>query len=318
MVNNFYNSKYIIVLGTTFSGSTAVYDYLNGRGDLYDPLKSKEYLLPILPNGLMTLEAISDKAYDPATTEYALTQFKSIAFKLINYWGTASNDKSLNNKLPFYKQEIEKFINEISVADFPMRLLWRDELMQTTFERLLRKIKNRLGLKEKISKTRLIVSKTDLIVAAQKMHDRMFMPNAGGRPILLDQCGSGWNPIESTKYFSNCKVVLITRDPRDQFVEIKHYKNGGSVEGFVDWYKEMQEKLEVINNSKILLIRFEDFVRKNEKFVKLICNHLSLPANKSTSYNSEYSKKNIGKFKQFITQKELQIIENQLGKYILE
>jgi hypothetical protein len=28
--------KYIIVLGTTYSGSGAVYDYLAGRGDLHD------------------------------------------------------------------------------------------------------------------------------------------------------------------------------------------------------------------------------------------------------------------------------------------
>ena len=38
MKNNLNNSQYIIVLGTTFSGSGAVFDYLNGRGDLYDPL----------------------------------------------------------------------------------------------------------------------------------------------------------------------------------------------------------------------------------------------------------------------------------------
>ena len=64
MKNNSNDPQYIIVLGTTFSGSGAVFDYLNGRGDLYEPLFGQEYLLPILPNGLMTLEAISDKAFD--------------------------------------------------------------------------------------------------------------------------------------------------------------------------------------------------------------------------------------------------------------
>ena len=29
---------------------------------------------------------------------------------------------------------------------------------------------------------------------------------------------------KSTKYYSSCKIALVTRDPRDQFVEIKHYK----------------------------------------------------------------------------------------------
>ena len=58
------------------------------------------------------------------------------------------------------------------------------------------------------------------------MHDKMFRSNEDDRPVLLDQGGSGWNPIESTKYFLDCKVVLVTRDPRDQFAEIKYYKKG--------------------------------------------------------------------------------------------
>ena len=65
--------------------------------------------------------------------------------------------------------------------------------------------------------------------------------------------------LESTKYFSNCRIVLVLRDPRDQFVEIKHYKKAKSVEGFVDWYKEMQSRLKSINNPNIMLIQFEDF-----------------------------------------------------------
>ena len=148
MKKNYKSPKYIIVLGTTFSGSTAVYDYLNGRGDLYDPLIGKEYLLPILPNGLMALESVSDKAFDPATTEYVLTQFKFIANKLINYWSKVSKDKEFDKKIPLFRDEIENFIKEISYIDFPMRLLWRDEFMQSKFELILGKFKNRLGLKK--------------------------------------------------------------------------------------------------------------------------------------------------------------------------
>ena len=123
MENNLDNPQYIIVLGTTFSGSGAVFDYLNGRGDLYEPLFGQEYLLPILPNGLMTLEAVSDKAFDPAITEHALIQFEDIANKLMNYWARLE-DVGLNKKLPLFKDAIKEFIDDISLADFPMRLLW--------------------------------------------------------------------------------------------------------------------------------------------------------------------------------------------------
>jgi hypothetical protein len=314
MKNNLNNPQYIIVLGTTFSGSGAVFDYLNGRGDLYDPLFGQEYLLPILPNGLMTLEAITGKAFDPATTEHALIQFEDIANKLMNYWARRE-DVRLNKKLPLFKDAIEEFIDDISLADFPMRLLWR-ELKQSPTQRILNKIKNRLGFKKEDPQTRLLVSQKDLVIAAQKMHNKMFQLSAEGRPILLDQGGSGWNPIESTKYFSNCKVVLVTRDPRDQFVEIKHYKKATSLKGFIDWYKEMQRRLKLINNSNILFIRFEDFVKKNNFFLNTLCDHISLSSSISSDYQPDLSKKNIGKFHQLLDKNELQIIESHLGEYI--
>jgi len=314
MKNNLNNSQYLIVLGTTFSGSGAVFDYLNGRGDLYEPLFGQEYLLPILPNGLMTLEAVSDKAFDPATTEHALIQFEDIANKLMNYWARLE-DMSLNKKLPLFKDAIEEFIDDISLVDFPMRLLWR-ELKQSPIQRILGKFKNRLGFKKKDSQARLLVSQKDLVIAAQKMHNKMFQSSAEGRPILLDQGGSGWNPTESTKYYSNCKIVLVTRDPRDQFVEIKHYKKATSAEGFIDWYKEMQRRLKLINNQNILFIRYEDFVHKYEIFSNELCNHMSLSSSVSSNYQADLSKKNIGKFHHLLAKNELQIIESHLGEYI--
>ncbi len=314
MKNKLNNPQYIIVLGTTFSGSGAVFDYLNGRGDLYEPLFGQEYLLPILPNGLMTLEAVSDKAFDPATTEHALIQFEDIANKLMNYWARCE-DVRLNEKLPLFKDAIKEFIDDISLVDFPMRLLWRD-LKQTPIQRILGKFKNRLGFKKKDSQTRLLISQKDIVTAAQKMHNKMFQSNAEGRPILLDQGGSGWNPIESTKYYSSCKIALVTRDPRDQFVEIKHYKKATSVKGFIEWYKEMQRRLKLINNPNILFIQFEDFVQKNEIFLNTLCNHVSLSSSISSNYQPNLSKKNIGKFHKLLSKTEIQTIENHLGEYI--
>ncbi len=318
MENNFKKPKYIIVLGTTFSGSRAVFDYLNGRGDLYDPLAGEEYLLPILPNGIMALEAVSDKAFDPASAEYYLTQFKLISHELMNYWRATSKDERFIKRIPIYTNIIKKFINDITSADYPMRLLWRDQLAPSAIEHILEKIKNRIGYKKRISQTRLIVSSDKFIIAAKKMHDSMFENFSESRPTLLDQGGSGWNPIESTKYFSNSKIILVTRDPRDQFAEIKHYKKGESVEGFIDWYLEMQRRLKSIEDKNVLFVRFEDFVQKNLHQLELLCNFLSLPSDISSNYQPDLSRKNIGKHKEIISHKENQIIKNKLGEYFSE
>ena len=82
MSKQFNTPNYIIVLGTTYSGSGAIYDYLSGRGDLYDPLKGIEYQLPQMPNGLMALEATAQDAFHPATADFVLSQFLEITDKL--------------------------------------------------------------------------------------------------------------------------------------------------------------------------------------------------------------------------------------------
>ena len=46
MRNTSNSPNFIIILGTTKSGSGAVFDYLIGRGDIRDPLKGQEYHLP--------------------------------------------------------------------------------------------------------------------------------------------------------------------------------------------------------------------------------------------------------------------------------
>ena len=315
MKDNFSKPEYVIVLGTTGSGSGAVFEYLDGRKDLYNPMGGEEYPLPMLPFGLMSLEAMSDKAFDPATTEHAIIQFKSIAYKLMNYWAKESESGELIKNLPLFKNAIDQFIEDISPADFPMRLFWR-QLLESRAQNYFNKFKKYFGLKKKSSKARLLVSQNDLIIAAQKMHNKMFCSYSNDRPVLLDQGGTGWNPIESTKYFLNCKIVLVIRDPRDQYAEIKQYKGATSVEGYIDWYNEMQRRLKLIDDPKILIVQFENFVKNNEKITKILCDHMSISSNTSSNYQSILSKKNIGKYNQLLLKSEIELIENRLGKYI--
>jgi len=309
--------QYILVLGTTYSGSGAVYDYLTERGDLYDPLLGTEYQLPQMPNGLMALEAVAKNAFHPATADFVLSQFEDITKKLARARAPWRYGKDYVSMIPSFQRAIGKFIDEISAAQFPMRWHWHRLMQsQSPFMYIINKLKNRLGFKEVTPQTRLIVSQDELVFAAQTLHNRIFQSGAEGRTVLLNQAGSGWNPIESTKYFSNRKVVLVTRDPRDQFVEIKQYKKATSVEGFVDWYQEMQRRLKQINNPTLLHIQFEDFVYKNDKMVDVLCNHMSLNSSVHSSYQPNISKKNIGKYQQFLNQKEIDIIERRLSEYI--
>ncbi len=315
MMNKFEPPKYIIVLGTIYSGSSAIFDYLVGRNDLHNPLEGEEYLLPILPNGFMDLETAAGKAFVPESSEYHIMKFQEISKKLSNFWSKKLKKKELIKFSKIFNKNINQLTNQIISADYPMKILWR-ELFKTSLERNLSRIKNLTGIEESIPPTRLLVSQKKFVKAVQKMHDNLFKTNSGKRPTILNQAGSGWNPIESTKYFDSHKTILITRDPRDQFLEIKKYKKGQSVMGFIDWYKEMQSRLKSINDENILQVRFEDFVNHNEKYIRIICDYLKLSNKVSSNYRAELSKKNVYKFQNYKDHKEIRLIEDYLKDFI--
>ena len=309
--------NYIIVLGTTKSGSGAVFDYLAGRGDLHDPLQGTEYQLPQMPNGLMTLEAITKNAFHPPTADFVLTQFEKLSKKLSRPETLWHYGKGFTSKLSSFEKVIKEFIDEICIAKLPMRLHWhRSMRSQSNIVYFINKLKNYFNISERVPDTRLIISHDNFITAAQKMHSRLFQVTSDKRPILLNQAGSGWNPIESTKYFLNRKVVLVTRDPRDEFAELKQIKKATSVDGFIDWYKEMQRRLKLINNPIILRLRFEDFVKKNKEMVYILCDHLSLNPDTLSKYEPNLSMKNIGKYQKILSRQETDVIEKNLSEYI--
>ena len=310
-------TNFIIVLGTTYSGSGAVYEYLSSREDIHDPLQGIEYQLPQMPNGLMTLEAVAKNAFHPGTADFVLNQFEKLTKKLSRSETFFRYGKGYSTKIPSFEKEIEKFIDEICAVKLPMRLHWHRSMQsQSAILYFISKLKNYLGFNQALPHTRLLASSDDLIVAAQKLHSKLFEITSDKRPILLNQAGSGWNPIESTKYFLNRKVVLVTRDPRDQFAELKKIRKTISAEGFINWYEEMQRRLKEINNSNILRLCFEDFVIKNEKMVNVLCDHTSLTSNILSSYEPNLSKKNIGKYQKILSRKEIDIIENRLSEFM--
>ena len=106
MDKNALTPKYIIVLGTTYSGSGAIFDYFSKRGDLYNPLLGEEYELPQITNGLLALEAACNKAFDPATCEYAISQFEKITNRLINTWSKQTMGKNFPDRLKLFKEEL--------------------------------------------------------------------------------------------------------------------------------------------------------------------------------------------------------------------
>lgn len=307
----------IIVLGTTYSGSGAVYDYLLQRGDGYDPLSGAEYLLPQIPYGLMSLRAAIGLSFHHAVADHAVRNFILVAKKLSHSPSHFRYGKGYGVALPNFLEEVRQLVRDATAAEFPFQLDWK-KAEESGIRRVVNLAMARfLKYKSRPNKTWLPISEDKFIGLCQAMHDRLFS-SSGSRPpafTLLNQAGAGWNPLASTDFFSNRKVVLVIRDPRDQFAELKLYKQARNVDEFIKWYKAMQQRISV-NHSDLLVVCFESFVLRHESTVLKLCDFAGIEAGVPSAYSAEKSAYNIAKYKELLTYEEITKLEENLGSFL--
>lgn len=306
--------KFIIVLGTSYSGSGAVFDYLKGRADLSDPLMGDEYLLPHAPGGLMDFESALGKSFSPAGVDSAAFRFLELAKKLDRSPKLWSYGRGYSELVGSFYSCVQEFVGELTVAKMPMRLHWR-ESDQTSFKRLQRKVLSRVRLMERAETTFLTGNVESFLENSRFMHARIFSSSGDGRPVLLNQAGSGWNPVESTKYFAHRKVILVTRDPRDQFAELKLYKNASNVDEYINWFRELEGRVNGLDDTVLTRCSFEDFVLSHHQKVNELCRFLGVSQEVTSKYKSEESLKNIGMYRSVLTKNEVLKIEENLPYY---
>ena len=149
------------------------------------------------------------------------------------------------------------------------------------------------------------------------MHQRLFgaRKESGHSFALLNQAGSGWNPVNSTDFFANRKVIVVTRDPRDQFAELKIYKGASDVHEFIKWYEGMQERLRV-ENPDILMVEFEAFVHRHEEITQRVCDFIGIDPASPSDYSPGDSMKNVGRYDGVLGTEEIEEIERHLSPYL--
>jgi hypothetical protein len=141
------------------------------------------------------------------------------------------------------------------------------------------------------------------------------------KPILVEQGGSFWAPVSSTKYYGSRKVIVVTRDPRDIFSEILHdgyAYPGRDVELFCSWFDNMMShvKYDEWEDDCVIHIKFESFVNNYKEEKTKLDSRLEISESVESSYNPNKSAKNIGKYKNILTNKESNYIEERLKDYL--
>ena len=260
----------------------------------------------------MALEAAAGDSFHPALVDHAVVKFMRLTRRLGKQKTLRQYGKGYSKVIENYDYLIDQFANAVISARLPMRLYWR-KLEQSLVGYFLEGVKTRLGLAGDVEATHLLASPELLVPAAKHMHDRMFSDKSRGLPVLLNQAGSGWNPVESTKYFSGRKVVLVKRDPRDQYAELKKYKKASDAHEFVKWYRELSHRLKEIDDAVVLKINFEEFVMDNERSIGKVCDFLGLDEKTKSSYDPMLSMSNVGVYENVLSSKELSILDGDFA-----
>ena len=158
--------------------------------------------------------------------------------------------------------------------------------------------------------TNVIVPKEEKIfVREAKIYIEKIIKNASyikvdNNSFVLNNAIDVLSPIESSRYFLNPKIIIVTRDPRDIFSSMKIGKAAAApnydVKIFVKWYKNYfcgNEFKKILKNKKSY-IKFERFLNFNIEN-KRLCKFLNVKENFKLNcmFDLDFSKKNIGKSK---------------------
>ena len=327
----------IIVLGTNSSGSGAVADYLSSRKDILNPFNDNEFRITCDPNGLHHLFNNFYTCEDLLYPSSAVEEFRKYITN-IQRFKIYSNYKK--KKITLYNKKIifltNNFINDISKISY-FGLPHYKQLTLDSSQELMLRFKRKF-LKKNIPSMKMLkiitpIEKDIFIKISRKYINDILQSNCKiklkNRKIILNNSGNICDPIHSTQYYTNRKIICVTRDPRDIFNGMKTRQAKATpwydVKIFVNWYKYYfgnKKFLNKLKNNLILRIKYENFLNNFELENRKICQFLKISTKYKVSpkkrglFDISLSRKNLYKSKKNLTSFEYNYIEKKLKDYL--
>ncbi|TVR32871.1 MAG: hypothetical protein EA388_11695 [Nitriliruptor sp.] len=149
--------------------------------------------------------------------------------------------------------------------------------------------------------------------------------------LVVDQIVTAWK-IDIARYLPPSTFVIVHRDPRDQFSEVREVlsepgrgKRRRTPEGFASSYRTDRlfvdswvSRLEADHGHRILRLAFEDFVLDHERTAARLHETLEIDgaALGESRFDPAVSRRNVGKYRQHLEPDAVEIIESELAEYL--
>ncbi len=315
-----------IIISPGNSGGGAVFEYLASRDDFVSPFKFEEYRMVGDPDGLYDLYLNCYKHVNIYSSSLAIKRFLKYNSR-INSLKVKSHNKKVKLVKNGYNDIVLQFINKISKIEYSsnpqfykMRLNNLDKTKIFINEKIDGSLSNKRPFRVIIPKDKKIFIKESI-----KLLNKIILNNLNSKilkkNIVIDQGANIFNPEESSMFYDNRKLIIVTRDPRSIFYSMKRRKSYGfpgyDIKIFVKWYEWITNNIYKKKSNKVMHINFEDFILNKNKNISNLEQFLNLKKLKNERFDFESSKKNILKAKKFLDKNELKYIEKKLKKYLV-
>lgn len=331
--------QYVMLLGYGWSGSSAIVDLLKEFKGYWAPGDIMEFRILRDPYGVMNLESHLIDHWDPLVYDMAIRDFIWYSQTLNKTPGKFTKEGGYYDTFfgKHFLGATEKFVQKLT--DFTYDGYWfYFDFKLNALQNTIRKIKRKLNKTkfEAAQNKRLYFSnltREQFYQYVQEYMDDIFEPIAAkenATHMIMDQAIPVQLPTKSNDYFKNAKTIIVDRDPRDIYVELiklgkligKELKYTKDPMKYVEWHKAYRRNVEEYKKDEnILFLQFEDIVQNYDENVKKILDFLGedesihLAEKKRTLFNPDRSIKNIGIWRNYEHQDEMQVLYDNLTEY---
>lgn len=285
----------VIAMGYTWTGSSALVHLLKEYVNCYDvDSKNYEHNVLYVPNGIFDLEDVLLNNNSMYKSDAALNAFYN-EMKNLNdndYEWFGGFKKKFGNK---FMSIVDEFVNSLIIYSrpggwsydhtyrFALKNVFKD-IVKLCLGMEVKKFGYRVDTKGKDNKTNYALPTPEEFYSAGKKFINQYFEMVGCKDncvYVFDQILEPWQLHRIKNYFDDdVRFVVFDRDPRDTFLSQKYiWSRSGDytimptdVNKFIDFYSRMYEKEKMIDDPRILRVRFEDFVYNYSEMVSKIEN----------------------------------------------
>lgn len=308
--------KIIDISGYVYSGKSSISDILREVDGFVVPPSEEEFDLLRIPNGLIDFKNSVDD-WSPIRTYDALGRFEKTAFLVGTSWKTPykffKHGLDYKNRYPQYFEHLNKFISDITFYTWetPWPYSNFNDGYLDTFKRKLSEKFGYIKLREY-----KLVNKSVFLASAQQFVMNLLWSKHSDRAehsLITHNALEPFNPARNSDLLSNCKSIVVDRDPRDIFATaqiippgqsdlLNRYRNmcaGHDVKAFVQRYNLYRSM--IVEHPDVLRLEFSDIVTNYESTLDKIYSFLNIESKQHTrrfeSFKPEISIKSLGLYK---------------------